>query len=140
MTDSYARFNKFNLYFAPDICLLNLTSGAHGKHRWAFAASKSLTVPNSSNYFIILCLPHVGIPDLSMLHQFGGSDVHLSSPAIIALVHNASYLEVPHYFCSRTLFLHPFRVDFIHTRIDIFCLLALSFGNRILRLTRWPQR
>jgi hypothetical protein len=62
-----------------------------------------------------------------MLYQFGESDVHLTSPAVIALVHNASYLEVPLYFCYRTLFLHPFRVDFIHTRIDIFCLLALSF-------------
>jgi hypothetical protein len=30
-----------------------------------------------------------------MLYQFGESDVHLSSPVIIALVHNASYLEVP---------------------------------------------
>ena len=108
-------------------------SGAHGKHRRAFAASKSLTVPNSSNYFIILCLPYVGIPDLSMLHQFGESDVHLSSPAIIALVHSDSYLEVTLYFCSRTLFLHPFCDDFIHTRIDIFCLLAFSFGNRIPR-------
>jgi hypothetical protein len=103
------------------------SSGAHGKHRRAFAASKSLTVPNTSNYFVILCLQHDDLPDLSMLHQFGGSDVHLSSPAIIALVHNASYLEVPLYFCSRALFLHPFRVDFIPTRIDTFYLLPLSF-------------
>jgi hypothetical protein len=57
---------------------------------------------------------------LPALHQFGESDVHLSSPAIIALVHNVSYLEVTLYFCSRTLFLHPFCVDFIHTRIEIF--------------------
>jgi hypothetical protein len=75
-----------------------------------------------------------------MLHQFGESDVHLSAPAIIALVHNASYLKVPLYIFYRTLFLHPFRVDFIYTRINIICLLALSSGNRILRLTRWPQR
>ncbi len=33
-----------------------------------------------------------------MLHQFGESDVRLSSPAIIALVHNARYLEVSLYF------------------------------------------
>jgi hypothetical protein len=66
-----------------------------------------------------------------MLSQFGGSDVHLSLPAIIVLIHKASYLEDLLYFYSRTLFLHPFRVDFIHTRIDIFCLLALSFGIRI---------
>jgi hypothetical protein len=59
-----------------------------------------------------------------MLNQFGESDVHLSSPAIIVLVHKAIYLEVPLYSCSRTLFLHQFRFDFIHTRIDIFCLLA----------------
>jgi hypothetical protein len=165
---TYYSYARFNLYFAPDICLLDFRPAhmaSNSKHRRAFAASKSLTVPNSSNYFIILCLLDVGIkkgtkfhfksptaerrhvlcvgvgiPDLSMLHQFGESDVQLSSPVIIALVHNASYLEVPLYFCSRTLSLHPFRVDFIHTRIDIFCLLALSFGNRIPRLTRWPQR
>jgi hypothetical protein len=57
-----------------------------------------------------------------MLHRFDESDVHLSSPAIIALVHNASCLEVPLYFYDRILFLHPSRVDFIHTRIDIICL------------------
>jgi hypothetical protein len=71
-----------------------------------------------------------------MLYQFGESDVHLSSPAIFLLVHKASYLEVPLYLCSRTLFLHQFRVDFILSRIDIFCLPALSFGIRIPMLTR----
>jgi hypothetical protein len=59
---------------------------------------------------------------------------------IIVLIHKASSLEVPLYFCVRALFLHPFRVDFIPTRIDIFCLLALSCGIRIPMLTRWPQR
>jgi hypothetical protein len=70
-----------------------------------------------------------------MLNQFGESDVHLSSPAIIVLVRKARYLEVPLCFCSCALFLHQFRVDSIHTRIDIFCLLALSFAIRIPMLT-----
>ena len=115
-------------------------SDAHGKHRRASAASVSLTVPNSCNYFMVLSFEIDGIPDFSMLNQFGESDVHLSSPAIFVLVHKTDYLEVPLYFYARTLFQHWFRVDFIHTRIDIFCLLALSFGIRIPILTRWPQR
>jgi hypothetical protein len=61
-----------------------------------------------------------------MLKHFCESDVHLSSPAIIVLVHKEGYLEVPLYFCSRTLFLHQFRVDFIHTRINIFFILQRS--------------
>ncbi len=75
-----------------------------------------------------------------MLNLFGELDVHLSPPAIIVLVHKASYLEVPFYFCSRILFLHQFRVDFIDTRIDKFCLLAFSFGIRVPMLTLWLQR
>jgi hypothetical protein len=67
-----------------------------------------------------------------MLNQFSDSDVHLSSPAIIALVHKASYLEVLLFFCSRTLFLHPFCVDVIHTRINIICLLGRA--GFVLRL------
>jgi hypothetical protein len=97
-------------------------------------------VPISCIYFIIMCFYHDCILNFSMLNQFGESDVHLSSPAIFVLVHKTDYLEVPLYFYARTLFQHWFRVDFIHTRIDIFCLLALSFGIRIPISTRWPQR
>ena len=104
-------------------------SDAHGKHRRDSAASVSLTVPNSCNYFMVLSFEIDCIPDFSMLNQFGESDVHLSSPAIFVLVHKTDYLEVPLYFYARTLFQHWFRVDFIHTRIDIFCLAGIVLWN-----------
>ncbi len=62
----------------------------------------------------------------AIIGSAGSLIASLSVPTKVIAKH-----EVPLAFCSRTLSLHPVGVNFIHIRMDILCLLALSFGNRI---------
>jgi hypothetical protein len=86
-----------------ELCSRHVPSGfpsdAHGKHRRAFATFVRLSqiLPITSLFCAFSMMAYL---IFQCLISIGESDVHLSSPAIIVLVHKASYLEVPLYFCS----------------------------------------